>query len=213
MGAQTSFYRRIVPEAIQLAEGMASGDALRPPILDWWHGGAYSNYLLVERGEVRGSIQVAQGRNSYWLQLWADYIDTDPSVIHQLLRFALGAIKRRSFRQPVYTTVCDYQGGLGAILMDYGFAPVTDRAKMVKHVAQWVRVPVSAAVPALENVPNVVAAPFRLAESQAGDTPSLPPNSAAAVIQPLRAPETAVPGQACLRAQGGSLSMPEHLLV
>jgi len=211
--ALKQLYRRIVPEAVQLAEGMASGDALRPPILDWWHGGAYSNYLLVERGEVRGSIQVAQGRNSYWLQLWADYIDTDPSVIHQLLRFALGAIKRRSFRQPVYTTVCDYQGGLGAILMDYGFAPVTDRAKMVKHVAQWVRVPVSAAVPALENVPNVVAAPFRLAESQAGDTPSLPPNSAAAVIQPLRAPETAVPGQACLRAQGGSLSMPEHLLV
>ncbi len=211
--ALKQLYRRIVPEAVQLAEGMTSDSALRPPILDWWHGGAYGNHLLIERGEVCGSIQIAQGKSSYWLQLWADYADPDLSATHQLLRFGLGVIKRRSARLPVYTTVSDYQGALGALLMDYGFAPVTDRAKMVKHVAQWVRVPVAAAVPALENVPNVVAAPFRLADGQIGSAPSVPPNLAAAVLEPLRAPETAVSGQACPRAQGGSLPMPEHSLV
>ena len=211
--ALKQLYRRIAPEPVQLAEGMLTDNALKPPILDWWYGGACTSHVLLDRGEILGSIQIAQGERGYWLQLWADFKDPNASVIHQLLRFGLTAIKRRSVRRPVYTTVCEYHGALGTILMDYHFAPVTDRAKMVKHVAQWQRVPVAAAMPAMESVPNVVATPFRLAESQAEPAPPFPPTSAAAAPQHIRTPETAVSGQACLRAQGGSLPMPEHSLV
>ncbi len=169
--ALKQLYRRCMPEAVQLAEGMVHDSALKPPILDWWDGGAYSNSVLVTGGEVRGSIQLAQGERGYWLQVWADFMDPDTSALHQLLRFGLTEIQRRGARQPVYTSVCEHHGALGAILMDYHFAPVTDRAKMVKHVTQWQRVVAPAPLSAMESVPHVATVPFRLPDGAATPSP------------------------------------------
>ena len=211
--ALKQLYRRTVPEAVQLAEGMVTDSALRPPILDWWYGGAYSSYVLVEQGEALGSIQIAEGDRGYWLQIWTDFADPDASITHQLVRFGLTAIKRRFTRQPVYASVSDHQGALGNLLVDYRFAPVTDRAKMVKHLAQWLRVPIAATAPVMESVPTIVAAPFRLANGQVQPVPPVLPTSAAAAPQQPRAPDVPVLGQPCPLAQRGGLSMPEHLLV
>lgn len=132
-------YTRVVPESVQLAEGMHTDQALKPPILDWWPGGVHNRFVLERRGEIVGAVDIVQGRRGYWLQPWADFCDPNPQVIHTLLRHALDIIWRRAITQPIYIGVCDYQGALGTILSDYGFAPFTDRAKMVKQVVQWIR--------------------------------------------------------------------------
>jgi hypothetical protein len=160
--ALEQLYRRIVPKKVQAAEGMQDGGSLRPPILGWWQGGSYSNYVLVEHGEVRGSAQIVRGSRGNWLQLWTDFTDPDVAGIHQLLRFSLTAISRRSSRLPVYIAVREHHGALGSVLSDYNFAPVTDRAKMVKHVFQWLREAAHAGPATLETAPNIATAPFDL---------------------------------------------------
>ncbi|HXF61255.1 MAG TPA: hypothetical protein VNK95_06540 [Caldilineaceae bacterium] len=155
-------YSRTVPETVQVAEGMHTDQPVKPPILDWWYAGTYSSYVLERRGEIVGAVQIAQGQGGYWLQLWADMYDPNPSVVHQLLRYALSKVRRSAVSQPVYIGVCDYHGGLGAILSDYGFAPFTDRAKMVKHVLQWVREPALEMTPLREAAPHAVTAHFTM---------------------------------------------------
>ncbi len=166
--ALKQLYRRTIPESIQIAEGVHADNPVKPPILEWWHPGACSSFVLVDQSEIKGSLQVVQGARGYWLQLWADMLDSNPYVIHQLVRFGLTALSRRAVRQPVYIGVCDYQGALGAILSEYGFAPFTDRAKMVKHVMQWVREASVLNVPVMESTAQVVAAPFRMPGGQDG---------------------------------------------
>jgi hypothetical protein len=132
-------YGRIVPKSVQKAEGTDGPTPVTPPIIDWWQAGACSSYVLEQRGDVVGSVQIVHGERGYWLQLWADFCDPDSYVLHQLVRHSLATIAQRSAYQPVYVGVCDYHGSLGSLLSDYGFAPITDRAKMVKPVMQWVR--------------------------------------------------------------------------
>ena len=67
---------------------------------------------------------------------------------------------RRAVHLPVYVGVRDYQGALGTLLADYGFAPFTDRAKLVKPVVQWARESALESAPILEPAAHVVAAPF-----------------------------------------------------
>ena len=57
----------------------------------------------------------------------------------QLLCWGLSVIRENDWRTPVYLAVADYQGGVAPLLSDYGFAPFSDRVKMVKQVAKWVR--------------------------------------------------------------------------
>lgn len=155
-------YSRIVPEAVQLAEGMHAEHAVKPPILEWWQAGVVDRFVMERRGEIVGAVQIVQGPRGYWLQPWADLYDPNPQVIHTLLRHALDVIWRRAITQPIYIGVRDYHGGLGAILSDYGFAPFTDRAKMVKPVVQWVREAALDALPALERARQVAPAHFTL---------------------------------------------------
>src|SRR5690606_2232560 len=93
-------------------------------------------------------------------------------VVHQLLRHSLATIAQRSAYQPVYVGVCDYHGSLGTLLSEYGFAPITDRAKMVKPVVQWVRELVLEPSLILKPTAPVIGAPFIL---PAPRTISLPP--------------------------------------
>lgn len=155
-------YARVTPESVQLAEGMHTEQAPKPPILEWWQGGLHSRFVMERRSEIVGAVDIVQGPRGYWLQLWADYYDPNPQVLHTLLRHALDVIWRRAISQPIYIGVCDYHGALGALLTDYGFAPFTDRAKMVRPVVQWVREVALEDVPVLKAARQVAPAHFTL---------------------------------------------------
>jgi hypothetical protein len=157
-------YTRITPGPVQQAEGMHADNAVKPPILDWWQGGMRKSYVLEQGGDIQGCVQVAYGSRGVWLQLWVDPKQPDTTQLHQLLRFGLTVIQQDAVRVPIYVGVREYEGALGAVLSDYGFAPFTDRAKMVKHVVQWVRTVVPARTPVLEGVREVVPTPFTLPE-------------------------------------------------
>ena len=158
--ALQQLYTRTTPQNVQLAEGMHTDQPVRPPILEWWQVGACSAFVLEQRGEVVGAVQVVQGRRGYWLQPWADFFATDPYVVHQLMCYALMTVARRAIQLPVYVGVRDYQGSLGTLLEEYGFAPFTDRALLVKPVVQWVREPALESLSVREPAAHVVAAPF-----------------------------------------------------
>lgn len=160
--ALRQLYTRTVPQSVQVAEGANSPTAPTPPILDWWQAGACSSYVMEQRGDVVGSVQIVRGERGYWLQLWADFYNPDSYVLHQLIRFSLATISQRSGYQPIYVGVCDYHGSLGALLSDYGFAPITDRAKMVKPVMKWVREVTLEPSLVLKPTAPVIGAPFIL---------------------------------------------------
>ncbi len=80
--------------------------------------------------------------------------------MEQLLCIGLSVIRENNWRTPVYLAVADYQGGLSPLLSDYGFAPFSDRVKMVKHVAKWVREAMPAAATVLEPTGEIVPTPF-----------------------------------------------------
>jgi hypothetical protein len=155
-------YARTVPQSVQSAEGTNGPTPTTPPILDWWQVGACSSFVLEQRGDVLGCVQIVHGERGYWLQLWADFYNPDSYVVHQLLRHSLATIAQRSAYQPIYVGVCDYHGSLGALLADYGFAPITDRAKMVKPVMQWVRELTLEPSLILKPTAPVIGAPFIL---------------------------------------------------
>lgn len=166
--ALRQLYTRTVPESVQVAEGLTSPTPAKPPILDWWQVGACSCFVLEQRGDVVGSVQIAHGERGYWLQLWADFYNPDSYVVHQLVRFSLAVISERHAYayQPVYVGVCDYHGSLGTLLTDYGFAPITDRAKMVRPVMQWIREPALEQSMILKPTAPVIGAPFVLPTPQ-----------------------------------------------
>ena len=155
-------YARSVPKSVQKAEGTDGPTPVAPPIVDWWQAGTCNSFVLEKRGDVLGSVQIAHGERGYWLQLWADFYDPDSYVLHQLVRFGLATIGERNAYQPIYVGVCDYHGSLGALLSDYGFAPITDRAKMVKPVVQWVRELTLEPSLILKRTAPVIGAPFTL---------------------------------------------------
>jgi hypothetical protein len=121
--------------------------------------------VLEAEGEVAGSLQIAEGRRGIWFQLWADTNDPNPYVVHELLRYGLSVLYRWGTRKPVYIGVYDYQVGMNAVLSDYGFAPATDRARMVRPLAHWVREVQSVTSQALESVPQIPIIPFDLPQA------------------------------------------------
>lgn len=161
--ALQELYRHTVPEDVRLAEGTPGEPAVKPPILEWWGPGAVTDLVLEQRGDVVGAVQIVQGRRGVWLQLWADMNDPHPQVVHQLVRASLATMRRRGVLLPLYVGVREYHGALGAFLEDYGFAPFTDRVRLVRPVMQWVREPAFASAPAVERAARgVVTAPYTL---------------------------------------------------
>jgi hypothetical protein len=157
-------YARVTPGPVQQAEGMRTDDGVKPPLLDWWHGGVRKSFVQVIGGEVMGCVQVVTGARGVWLQLWADTHQAETSRLHELVRCGLAVLRQDQVRLPVYTGVSEYHSVLGAVLADYGFAPFTDRAMMVKHVLQWVRTATPVLTPVLEGVREVVPTPYSLPE-------------------------------------------------
>ncbi|MEZ4859985.1 MAG: hypothetical protein R3C14_01690 [Caldilineaceae bacterium] len=158
-------YAQVTPQPVQQAEGLQANRELEPPILDWWQPFMRYSYVLEEAGELQGCIRIGYGRRGIWLQLWTDTQQPNGFFSHQLIRHALTVIRRQGLRLPIYIGVRDYHGGVGAVLAGYGFAPFTDRAKMVKQLVQWVPSTVPILPPVLEGVPEVVVTPFMAPEA------------------------------------------------
>jgi len=161
-------YDRVTPKSVQQAEGQQMHEVVKPPILDWWQSSTRTSFVLVEKNQIEGCIRIGYGQQGVWLQLWLDTTTPDSARIHQLVRYALTEISNHHVHKPIYIGVRDYHGALGTVLSDYGFAPFTDRAKMVKHLVQWVKVTESSLAPVLESVPEAVAAPYQWAQSHVG---------------------------------------------
>jgi hypothetical protein len=154
-------YSQITPPSVQLAEGMQLENGIKPPILEWRQAGSCSSFVLEEAGQINGAVQVVQGERGSWLQLWTEWRNPNAQVVHQLLQHGLSEIHRHAQHVPVYVGVRDYEGGLGALLSEYGFAPFTDRAKMVRHVAQRVREAIYTRSAAMEHAARAMqTAPF-----------------------------------------------------
>jgi hypothetical protein len=164
--ALSRLYGQVTPELVQRAEGIHAGDTENPPILRCDGAAACHTFVLEEDAELIGCIQLRAGRRGVWLRLWADTLNPDPQPIRLMLHHALAVVRESAMRMPVYIGVSDYHGGLEALLHEYGFAPFSDRAKLVRHVVQRVRERAPAFVSGLETVTEAVPSAFTLPEQQ-----------------------------------------------
>jgi len=159
-------YRRVTPAAVRLAQGEETEEGGQSPILRCARLSGCLSFVRERQGEIIGCVQVRNGRNGVWLDIWADMLDPDQGDVRALLDHALAVVREQSMRLPVYIGVCDYHGGLGSALEEYGFAPFTDRARMVRVVKQWVRETAPAYAPALAGVGEVIPTQFVIPEEQ-----------------------------------------------
>ena len=137
------------------------------------HYGRNNKTSETKHNTLHGAIQIASAARGIWLRLWVDTHNPDTTAIHELLRYALWSAKQQRLYQPfnatsfdgvrsqsLYIGVADYQGGLSSILDEYGFAPFTDRARLVKHVVQGMRVTQRATVPVLQPAAEAIPTPY-----------------------------------------------------
>lgn len=169
-------YAAVTPSTVRRAEGIGTGEEGKAPILDGCGIGSCRRFVMEEAGEITGCVHLVPGRRGTWLRLWTDTLQPDNWRIHALLRFAVNKAQDEQMPAPVYMGVNDYHGGLRAILSDYGFAPFSDRANMVKPVLAWVRDAVPATVTGVETVGEIVPSRFiqpRILEQQPSDAERL----------------------------------------
>lgn len=127
-------YSIYTPQPVQHAEGYHDdGQASLP--LAWWELTNQSSFVVADKGDVSGGVQVVSGRRGHWLLLHGDPGDRDlmAAVLRHGIRAAAGS------RWPVYCAVRDYQGGLAAVLEDHGFERFARRSRLVKHLAVRVK--------------------------------------------------------------------------
>ncbi|MEZ4640648.1 MAG: hypothetical protein R2856_37780 [Caldilineaceae bacterium] len=149
----TRLYNRTTPSHVRQAEGALTVDdkeyidSLTCPILVDDLGLPRSQFVLDGSDGIDGCVQVIWGRLGVWIRLWTDTNNPNTEAIHHLLRHALSEIAADQNTHPVYISVLEYQSGMESILADYGFAPFTDRARMVRNIWQWAYRPVTAPWP------------------------------------------------------------------
>lgn len=149
-------YMRSTPRLVQQAEGALSGGTSglesSSPLLSWWEPNDWQGWVLAPAGEVRGAIQVHRGRAGHWLRvLGAGELST--REVRLLIEHGLRPLDKRAplsdgRQSPVYVTVRDYDMNLSGALVGFGFAPLMERARFVKHTTAVVRIaePVPTAV-------------------------------------------------------------------
>ena len=147
-------YERVTPLPVQHSEGVAQSDteqSVKPLILDWWQSGNHQTYVLEQNGDIEGCILLGFGARGYWMRMLVDTLNPDVDAMASLLQYGLRVIHEINLsRRPIYVGVRDYHGGMAALLGEFGFAPFTDRARMVRYVHAWAREPVFQRLPALE---------------------------------------------------------------
>jgi hypothetical protein len=149
-------YTHSTPRLVQQAEGALSGGVSgldsSSPLLSWWEPNDWQGWVLEPAGEVRGAIQVHRGRAGHWLRvLGAGELST--REVRLLIEHGLQMLDKPApfgggGQSPVYVTVRDYDMNLSGPLVSFGFAPLMERARFVKHTTAVVRIaePVPTAV-------------------------------------------------------------------
>lgn len=138
-------YNLYTPPPVQHAEGMGDREDLTTLPTAWWERSQQHGYVLTRGGEIHGALQVVSGRRGHWLLLQCD--PTDSQCVTGLVERGLAAME--GSRWPVYCAARDFQGGLAAVLQDYGFQWLTERSCLVKHLTIPARVAERSAVPGL----------------------------------------------------------------
>ncbi len=148
----TQLYGRSVPKPVQQAEGAFSDErGYRLPIVQGWLPGESVGFVLWAGDEMQGVLRITEGERGVWLDLWLDP-EFKSDQLNQLIHFASSYLFRHRVYKPIYLGVRAYQGGMKGVLDDFGFAPVTDRVRLVKHVLAWAKAPQPQTIPALEAV-------------------------------------------------------------
>ncbi|MEM7126310.1 MAG: hypothetical protein AAF702_08295 [Chloroflexota bacterium] len=155
--AEGTFHER-VPFAVQNGHSSSSkyGQYVKPLILSWWHSSYSQTYVLTDDNELKGSLLIGRSHAGYWLRLLIDTSTPNTDYIHALLRYGLIAINAPNVNRPIYIGVRSYHGGMQSILSDYGFAPFTDVARMMRHVPLLARLPIRKAQPVLDPIHSPV---------------------------------------------------------
>ncbi len=128
-------YSLYTPQPVQNAEGYNSSDGQASLPLAWWELTNQSSFVVQDKGEVLGGVQLVNGRRGHWLLLHGD--PGDSQLMAAVLRY--GIELARGSRWPMYCAVRPYQGGLSAVLQDHGFQSFARCARMVKHLAVRVK--------------------------------------------------------------------------
>jgi hypothetical protein len=128
-------YSIYTPQPVQHAEGYNSDDGPTSLPLAWWELTNQSSFVVHDKGEVLGGVQLVSGRRGHWLLLHGN--PGDAQLMATVLRH--GMELARGSRWPMYCAVRPYQGGLAAVLQDQGFQSFTRRSRMIKHLAVRVK--------------------------------------------------------------------------
>lgn len=132
--------RRLTPPPVWLAEYGPAEDE-RPRHTLWSEapfGGIHSQIYVLERGQtIQAGLRLDRGPRGVWLHLWIDPLNPDPADAHLVVRYGLALARSQRSRRPIYTGLREDQAGLRSVLTGYGFVPFTDRACMVRPLAQW----------------------------------------------------------------------------
>jgi hypothetical protein len=140
-------YSIYTPQPVQHAEGHQNDDGQASLPLAWWEMTNQSSFVVQDRGDVVGGVQLVSGRRGHWLLLHGN--PGDAGLMAALVRCGIDAAA--DSRWPIYCAVRDYQGGLSPVLQASGFQSFTRRSRLIKRLA----VPVKAAEPLA--VPGLVA--------------------------------------------------------
>ena len=153
-------YTRTVPAHVQAAEGAIGESATQPPFMENNHTENSVTYIAFDAESVAGAFQLTEGRSGTWLYLWADTLQPDSTMLHVLVGQALRVVANRRWPAPLYVASSDFHGALETVLNEFGFAPFSDRVRMVKHVVKWVRESIATAIAGVETPSEVVPTSF-----------------------------------------------------
>lgn len=138
-------YSLYTPQPVQHAEGIPTGDDQTQLPLAWWEMTHESSFVVENKAEVIGGVQVITGRRGHWLIVHGD--PNNAGLMTDLLHFGVQAAGRS--HRPILCAVRPYQSGLNRALQDSGFNLMAERSRMVKHLAVRVKVAEPLALPAL----------------------------------------------------------------
>lgn len=153
-------YRQTTPEHIRIAEGANGERSPSAPLTENLRPEQGVIYLMRAGAELAGAFQLQRGQRGSWLRIWADTLQPDAHHLRMLFQQAALIAVEGKWPTPLFFASSDFQGGVGAILDELGFAPFCDRVRMVKHVVKWVRESVSSPASVVETTSEIVPTTF-----------------------------------------------------
>jgi hypothetical protein len=136
-------YANTAPRLLQLAE---------PPPGEHTNGWR-RGYVMQDKNEIIAYVELRHGPRGVWVKALL-HPEADERA-HELIASALALSADRPSHIPVYWGVRRYQDWLRGPLADFGFAPWSSQAVMLKQIAARVEQPEFGLLPALEKRPEI----------------------------------------------------------